>query len=582
MALANYTPTSRRITPQSEPIPGRTDQVRNSAGGFVFQVNDWDRLDRFLILGAEGGTYYVGERDLVKQNTASIVNLIKQDGQRVVTRLVEISKAGRAPKNDPALFVLALVFTHGDEAAKTAASEALPQVARIGTHLFHFVHYVDSLRGWGRGLRNAVGRWYSGMAAQELAYQVVKYQSRDKWSHRDVLRKAHPAHGSREHEAVYRWIVGGVEALGKRTVERKGQLARTYSDVRKHLPQAIEAFEQAKVAASAKEIVNLIVDNNLPRECIPTQFLNDVSVWEALLHKMPMTAMIRNLGKMSAVGLLKPLSEASRAVVARLGNQELLNLARVHPIQVLLALKTYEQGHGEKGSLTWSQVPAVAQALDKAFYLAFGNVVPTGKNILYALDVSGSMGYTGTVGGITPRDGSAALSLVMASTEQNYHIMGFSNRFMPLDIRPGMRLSEVISRISNLPFEGTDCALPMIWAKQQKVEVDAFVVITDSETWAGAIHPVQALNDYRQQSGRSAKLIVVGMAATEFSVADPADRGSLDVVGFDGSVPTLISDFIRGFDSGINSPPKAASVGKDKKPSHERRKVLRATKRARK
>lgn len=583
MAIANYTPTSRRVTPQSEPIPGRTDQVRNSAGGFVFQINDWDRLDRFLILGAEGGTYYVGERDLVKQNADSIVKLIKQDGVRVVNRLTEISKAGRAPKNDPALFALALVFTHGDEAAKAAAVEALPEVARIGTHLFHFVHFADNLRGWGRGLRNAVGQWYSGQEADQLAYQVIKYQSRDKWSHRDVLRKAHPARESKEHEAIYRWIVGGQEALGKRTVERKGQPARTYSDVRKFLPQAIDAFEQAKRAASAKEIVKLIEEHNLPRECIPTQFLNEGDVWRALLQKMPMTAMIRNLGKMTSIGLVAPLSNAASVVVNRLGDAELLRKARVHPIQVLLALKTYEQGRGDKGSLTWSPVPAVAQALDKAFYLAFGNVVPTGKNILYALDVSGSMSMGDIAGaaGLTPRDGSAALSLVMASTEQNYHIMGFSNRFMPLGIRPGMRLTEAINKISGLPFEGTDCALPMVWAKQQKAQVDAFVVITDNETWAGGIHPTQALADYRNWSGRDARLVVVGMTATNFTIADPNDRGSLDVVGFDGNVPTLISDFIRGFET-TEAPAQAERPAKRQKPSHAKRKQKRADRRARK
>ena len=46
---------NRRVTTQSRPIPGST-QVRNSAGGYSWEVDDWTRLDRFLILGAEGGT----------------------------------------------------------------------------------------------------------------------------------------------------------------------------------------------------------------------------------------------------------------------------------------------------------------------------------------------------------------------------------------------------------------------------------------------------------------------------------------------------------------------------------------------
>src|SRR5687768_18541181 len=111
---------NRHATPQSEPIPG-SKQVANSAGGFAWEVDDWMRLDRFLVLGAESGTYYIGERDLVKQNHDSLVRCIKQDGIRVVNRIVEISDAGRAPKNDPAIFALALVATHGAAAAKARA-----------------------------------------------------------------------------------------------------------------------------------------------------------------------------------------------------------------------------------------------------------------------------------------------------------------------------------------------------------------------------------------------------------------------------------------------------------------------------
>jgi 60 kDa SS-A/Ro ribonucleoprotein len=85
----------------------------------------------------------------------------------------------------------------------------------------------------------------------------------------------------------------------------------------------------------------------------------------------------------------------------------------------------------------------------------------------------------------------------------------------------------------------------MIYAKENKLEVDAFVVYTDNETWCGGIHPVQALNNYRQASGIDAKLIVVGMTATQFSIADPNDPGMLDLVGFDASCPAIMSDFVR-------------------------------------
>src|ERR1041384_5689086 len=109
---------NRRVTPQSQAIPGST-QVRNSGGGYSWAVDDWTRLDRFLILGAEGGTYYIAERHLVKQNHDAILRCIKADGVRAVNRIVEISDADRAPKNDPAIFALSLVATHGDVTAKS-------------------------------------------------------------------------------------------------------------------------------------------------------------------------------------------------------------------------------------------------------------------------------------------------------------------------------------------------------------------------------------------------------------------------------------------------------------------------------
>ena len=100
--------------------------------------------------------------------------------------------------------------------------------------------------------------------------------------------------------------------------------------------------------------------------------------------------------------------------------------------------------------------------------------------------------------------------------------------------------------MSDLPFGGTDCALPMRYAQAHRRKIDTFVIYTDSETWAGDIHPAQALRDYRQASGIDARLVVVGMVSNGFSIADPNDPGMLDVVGFDTATPQLISDFASG------------------------------------
>ena len=273
------------------------------------------------------------------------------------------------------------------------------------------------------------GRWYLEQEADKLAYQVVKYQQRDSWSHGDLLRLAHPKAPSAEHEAVFRWILSGAEGLGERTVKRKvngEDRVATYAPTGK-LPEIVEAFEKAKKASSKAEIVGLINDFDLPREAIPTQWLNEVAVWDALLQRMPITALVRNLGKMTAIDLVKPFSEAASLVVRKLGDAALLKRARIHPLAVLIAQKVYAQGRGEKGSLTWQPVPKIVDALDAAFYATFQNVEPCGKPVLLALDVSGSMDGSMIAGScLSAREASAAMALVTAATEPDCEIIAFS------------------------------------------------------------------------------------------------------------------------------------------------------------
>jgi 60 kDa SS-A/Ro ribonucleoprotein len=152
------------------------------------------------------------------------------------------------------------------------------------------------------------------------------------------------------------------------------------------------------------------------------------------------------------------------------------------------------------------------------------------------------------------------MALITAATEPDHVIVGFSAPasggyggmhgggepgITPVNISPRMRLADVIKEIAKIPMGGTDCALPMLWAQRNKVEVAGFVTYTDSETWAGNIHPSQALRNYRDEFVTDAKAIVVGMTSNGFTLADPNDRGMLDVVGFDASVPAVIADFIR-------------------------------------
>ncbi len=518
----------------------RIDQVKNNSGGFVFKLDPWQQLERFLILGQEGPTYYSSEKKMVRENCNVLRACLEMDGVRVVDRIVDISHSGRAPKNDPAIFCLAQAAGAKDPDVRKAALLALPKVCRIGTHLFSFAEDVKTTRRWGRGLRNAVSSWYTDRDPKDLAIQAFKYQQRNGWSHRDLLRLSHAKAHTPEMNATFRWIVGGKDAMNN--AEKKG------GDLSAHLNELIQAFDEVQRTEDEKQVCNLIEKYKLPREAVPTSWLNSVAVWDALLPHMGMTAMIRNLGKMTSVGLVKPLGEAAKVIVAAMTNQEKIRKARVHPMQFLLASGIYGQGHGEKGKLTWNPDQMVVAALDEGFNLAFANVEPTGKNMLLALDVSPSMGGGVIAGapGITPRRASAAMAMITMRAEKNCHLVGFNDTLFTLNLSPKDSLATIQQKLTNLEWGGTDCSQPMLYAAKEKLDVDVFHIYTDNDTNGHRVHPFKALRDYRAQSGRDAKLCVVGMTATDFSIADSSDPGMLDVVGMDAHAPMLMASFARG------------------------------------
>jgi 60 kDa SS-A/Ro ribonucleoprotein len=418
----------------------------------------------------------------------------------------------------------------------------------------------------------AFSSWYNEQTPDRLALNLLKYKQREGWSHKDLLLKAHVGkHAPSEaHRALYSYVVRDGD-LSARTVRRtrtihgqKVEQEKSYEALSAEaLPRLVAVAEEVAASSSEDEVCRLIVEHRVPREMLPTRWLNSPAIWEALLHSMPPHAMLRNLGKMSSLGMLDAGSDATRRVVNALGNAERIRAARLHPLTILMAQKQYALGHGDKGKLVWRPTPAVVNALEEAFYLGFAAVTPTGKRWCLALDVSGSM-TTGAVGGFTnfsPREAAAAMALTIANVEPHYHTIAFTakgfggHRSMhfgypacvsDFPIQKRMTIQAAADAANLMKMGGTDCALPMVWATQNKLKFDVFVVMTDNETWQGPIHACQALRDYRQAMGIDAKMIVMGLVANAFSIADPNDRGSLDVCGFSADVPLVMNSFVGG------------------------------------
>lgn len=528
-AKVDQVSSEEETIPQSRPLDER--QVRNNAGGFTYKLDDMGRLERFLVIGSDKATYYVSARQLSVENAKVVVNLIKSGkGVAVVNLLTQISLAGRAPKNAPAVFALGLVATLGDAVAQAAAYEALPKVCRTATDMFAFVEILDKNGKWNNAAKRGVSNWYLSKKIDQIGFQAVKYQQRNGWSHRDVLRLAHVRPADAQMAELFHWVTKD----------------HTRKNLEVSLPSIVETFEMLKKAKHTHEVINII--NTRPGvtwEMIPTEFYKTATVWEALLPTMGYTALTRKLGQLTSVGLLKPMSDSFKIVRDRLQDVEAIRKARVHPVAILNAMAVYKQGKGEKGSLTWQPNNQMTDVLTDAFYGSFKTVEPTGQNYLLGIDCSGSMfGARVTGTSLTAAEVSACMALVTARVEKNYWMGGFNTTMGELKISPKQTLDQVLTVMRNFDWGGTDVSQCAIYATNNKMDVDKLVIFTDSETWAGRIHPHAALVRYREVMNKPfAKQIVCGTTATEFTVANPDDPGQIDVVGFDSATPQLISAF---------------------------------------
>jgi len=539
-ALQGFLDDANKPIPQSKAADER--QVANNAGGFTFTVDDRARLERFLILGTDGGTYYVDQKTLTEDNATFVIDLIQRDAPLVINTLVEISRDGRALRQSPIIFTLALVFKYGNDEAKSVARSIFNDVIRISTHLFEFNQYIESLGGWGRAKRSAVAGWYTGRDAAALAYQAVKYRQRNGWTHRDALRLAHPIGVD---AAVINFILGKDERTAAATTDG---------------PAIIRGFKFAQEAQTVSELLGTALTDypNLPWEALPTQFLTEPEVWKKLFYNGQLNgqALVRNITRLSRINAFNDMVFA-RDYANRLVDGEMIRRTRLHPLNYLNALVVHQVGQIDRKNHTygwgisriknWTTVPVIVDALNNGFYAAFKHLESANKRTMLALDVSGSMSAMAGSGlDLSCDQVTAAMSMATARTEPWYQITAFDTGIKDLGITPGQNLAEVLQRVHINNGGGTDCSLPMTWALKTKTQVDTFVVYTDNETWAGRIHPHIALQEYRQKMGIDAKLAVVGIAATKFTIADPSDRGMIDLVGADSNLPAIIANFSAG------------------------------------
>lgn len=321
-------------------------------------------------------------------------------------------------------------------------------------------------------------------------------------------------------------------------------------------PAILHGFEAMQNAKTVKEVLAVLNEHkNLPWETIPTEHLKSVEVWRALFENGALNgqALVRNITRLARIGAFKDMKFAA-AYAERLTDEDMIKRTRLHPMNYLNALVVHRDGQNDRSPRLWgmgriknwdtSQI--IAGALEDGFYASFKYVEPANKSTLIALDVSGSMSSAAMGLDLSCAQVSAAMAMTVARTEPAHMVMGFSSTFIDLGITKNQSFETVMKRISGLTFGSTDCAVPALWALQNDVDIETTAIFTDNDTWAGRVKPYQALENYRTQKGIPLRQVVVALSSTGFTIADPNDPLSLDIVGGDPNLPRIIADFSAG------------------------------------
>ncbi len=519
-------------TPQNQPIPGR-DMIQGASGGYMFRAGIWQSLRRCLLIGTAQSTYYAGKHDLTEDFASLLMSAIAEDPARVAQEIVYASD-GRSINNSAPILALVLLSMGETQAAKQAFLEIFPQVIRTGSHFYEWLSYTKSMRGFGKVIREAGQAWLSREDVKGLAYQLLKYQQRQGFSHRDALRLFHVKPTSDDHDALFKWVLNGWDDLPKRFApDHPMAQIWWYEWLKRNPKQSHEAIKQGRLTHEMAAPVGKM----------------DTRAWQLLFNDMPIGALLRNLGSLTELGVLRvDTKENLTQVAAVLKNKDRLRKGRIHPIDVLKALKTYQSG-GQVGrtAKTWTPVPRIVDILESALELSFEALEPTGKVFMHAIDVSGSMSYYSVSSiGLTCCEVATTMALASAKAEHNYMIRGFATDFRDLKITAKDSFSSAMQKASSQNFGATDASVAYDWMIKNRFKADVICFWTDCESWAGRRHPSQALADYRAKVNPNAKAVYVTLAPNQITLADPTDPHSWDLAGFDPGAPRLIQMLASG------------------------------------
>ena len=348
-------------------------------------------LRRYLVTG---GTDVIPalSSPIVVADAGPVRDAIAHDSLRVVAETLAATAA--APlRTDPLLLALAMCSATDDDLTRRAALTALPRVARTSEELFLFATFIQGLRGWGRGLRRAVGAWYNDRPLADLVDDILATPGYAGWRHADLLRLGHPKASTAGHDALYRWLVTGslpVDVISDH--DDRQILAR------------LTASTQLQATTDSLTAASLIAEHDLPAAAIPDALRNDPRVWLAVVPRLALTDVVRVIPLLARSGALPGHADLTAMITTRISD----DLSEAAPMALVVALRTlpeHESTTDLRATLMAGLVRAArrwARSVGGSLRLAIDPAIiamPAGADLVRPLDVAASFALAGALAG---------------------------------------------------------------------------------------------------------------------------------------------------------------------------------------
>lgn len=397
-------------------------------------LETWPALRRYLSIGGVERVP-VHSEPVTVADAGPVRAALEEDSLRVVAEILAATVAAPS-RSEPMLLALALASATDDDLTRRAALTALPRVARTSRDLFLFATFVQGLRGWGRGLRRAVGAWYNDRSPEGLVEDVLTTPAHAGWRHADLLRLGHPKAPTPTHDMIYRWLVTG-DLPGATQSDPAEPAAQ-------RLLARLTATTRLAGETSPNQAAALIGAHRLPLANVPEAMRRAPVVWEALVPHLSLPDLLTSLPEMASIGGLDPDAGSLDAVRHRLSDGDAIASERIEPLAVIAALRSYETGHAR--GKRWAVDQGLVQSLERAFDLACRRVEgPAGR---VELTVPAGLGHgRSDPGSPDPLDVAASLAIVLVRSGVEARIVVAGGEGLPLRIGAAAGLDEVAAVI---------------------------------------------------------------------------------------------------------------------------------------